>query len=119
MVFRGKPKQELNAALSIVGADSASVRVLQQIHEQCQRAMLIMATRPIKDYNVTFLKDFQAYGSYKEIALNGLSADEIGEIILQTLQTAVHRVSPQIVRVIQVNKIKRMRFVEFSHIFYT
>ena len=64
--------------------------------------MIIMATRPIRDYNVTFIKNFCLSGSHEEIALNGLGADEIGEIILQAFKSGVKRISPQIVRVVQV-----------------
>lgn len=84
------------------GTDSASIRALKHIHEQCQRFLLIMATRTIRDYNLTFLDDFAKVGSYEEIALNGLGADEIGEIIVQAFQSGVKRVSPEIVRVFQV-----------------
>jgi predicted ATPase len=86
----------------IIGADSASIRLLQHIHEQCQRVLLVLATRPVKDYNVSFINDFRETGYFEEIDLNGLGATEIGEIILQTFQTAgVTSVSPEIVRVIQ------------------
>lgn len=85
-----------------IGADSASIRLLQHIHEHCQRAMLILATRPVKDYNVAFINNFRATGYSEEIELNGLGAAEIGEIILQTFQAVgVKSVSPEIVRVIQ------------------
>lgn len=64
--------------------------------------LLIVATRPIKDYNVTFTNELREFGSYEEISLNGLGATEIGEIILHTFQTSgVTSVSPEIVRVIQ------------------
>lgn len=76
--------------------------MLQHIHEHCQRVMLLMSTRPIRDYNVTFLKDFKATGTYEEIALNGLGETEIGEIILQNFDQGVNRISPEIVKVIQV-----------------
>ncbi|KAI9311398.1 hypothetical protein BX666DRAFT_2032142 [Dichotomocladium elegans] len=82
-------------------ADPASIRVLYHIHEQCQRVMIIMATRPPRDYNVGFLSDFYKLGSHEEITLNGLGAEEIGEIILHTFQNGVRRVSPEIVRVFQ------------------
>lgn len=83
-------------------ADSASIRLLHQVHEHCQKALIIVATRPIKDYNVTFTNELRETGSYEEIDLNGLGATEIGEIILQTFQTSgVASVSPEIVRVIQ------------------
>ena len=86
----------------LIGADSASIRLLQHIHEHCQRVLLVLATRPVKDYNVTFINDFRETGYSEEIDLNGLGATEIGEIILQTFQTAgVTSVSPEIVRVIQ------------------
>ncbi|KAG0191251.1 hypothetical protein DFQ28_000646 [Apophysomyces sp. BC1034] len=107
-----------------VGADSASIRILQQIHEHCQNVLLILATRPIKDYNVTFIKDFCDSGLTEEIPLNGLGADEIGEIILQTFHTGVNQVSPTIVRVIQKRTggnplyVKNMAIIlkDFNHV---
>ncbi|KAI7898063.1 uncharacterized protein BX663DRAFT_526061 [Cokeromyces recurvatus] len=82
-------------------ADSASIRILQHIHECCQKVMILMVTRPIKDYNVTFIEQFRMAGSYVEIPLNGLGEDEIGEIILQNFGSGVNRISPEIVKVIQ------------------
>ncbi|KAI8336142.1 hypothetical protein BC941DRAFT_428418 [Chlamydoabsidia padenii] len=83
-------------------ADSASIRVLQHIHEHCQHVMLILSTRPISDYNhLTFLNNFCKLGVSEEITLNGLDSDDISSIILQTLQAGVTKVSPEIVCVIQ------------------
>ncbi|KAI9311724.1 hypothetical protein BX666DRAFT_1994979 [Dichotomocladium elegans] len=83
-------------------ADSASIKVLHQVHEQCPRVMLIMATRTMRDYNLTFIKDFCKSGTHREIALNGLGADEIGEIIIQAFKSGVVKsVNPEIVRVFQ------------------
>lgn len=75
---------------------------MRHIHEHCQKAMIVMATRPIKDYKVTFIGQYRATGSYLEISLNGLGTDEIGEIILQSFDSGVDRISPEIVNVIQV-----------------
>lgn len=86
-----------------LGADTASIRMLQYIHEHCQKILIVMATRPIKDYNVSFIEEYRATGSYQEIGLNGLGDVEIGEIILQNFDSGVHRISPEIVRVIQVS----------------
>ncbi|KAI8083598.1 hypothetical protein BDF21DRAFT_337121 [Thamnidium elegans] len=106
-------------------ADSASIRLLQDIHEHCQRVMLVLATRPVKDYNVGFINTFRETGYSQEIELNGLGAAEIGEIILQTFQTAgVKSVSPEIVRVIQKRTagnplyVKNMAIVlkDFNHV---
>lgn len=77
--------------------------MLQYIHEHCQKILIIMATRPIKDYNVSFIEEYRATGSYQEIDLNGLGDVEIGEIILQNFDSGVHRISPEIVKVIQVS----------------
>ncbi|KAG1227627.1 hypothetical protein G6F35_002544 [Rhizopus arrhizus] len=82
-------------------ADSASLNILQHIHEHCQRVMLLMATRPVRDYNLTFLELYKKVGSYEEIMLSGLSEDEIGEIILQNFDGGVKKVSPVIVKVVQ------------------
>lgn len=103
-----------------LGADSASVRVLHQIHEQCPRVMLIMATRTMRDYNLTFINDFCKSGTHDEIALNGLGADEIGEIIVQAFSGVVKSVSPEIVRVFQKRTggnplyVKYVLFVHFQ-----
>jgi hypothetical protein len=91
------------ALTNFAGADSTSIRILQHIHEHSQRTMIVMATRPIKDYNVTFIEDYRAVGAYEEIALNGLGEYEIGEIILKSFDSGVNRISPQIVKVIQVS----------------
>ncbi|KAI9250715.1 hypothetical protein BY458DRAFT_536237 [Sporodiniella umbellata] len=106
-------------------ADSASIRLLQHIHEHCQKVLLILATRPVKDYNVTFIKKFRETGVSREIKLNGLGATEIAEIILHTFQTAsVESVSPDIVSVIQKRTagnplyVKNMAIVlkDFDHV---
>ena len=65
--------------------------------------MLLMATRPVRDYNLTFLELYKKVGSYEEIMLSGLSDDEIGEIILQTFDGGVKKFSPVIVTVVQVS----------------
>lgn len=67
--------------------------------------MILMATRPIKDYNVLFIEKFRSIGSSIEIALNGLGEYEIGEIILQYFDSGVDRISPEIVKVVQVSSI--------------
>ncbi|KAI8049370.1 hypothetical protein BDF21DRAFT_404688 [Thamnidium elegans] len=105
-------------------ADTTSIHMLQHIHEHCQRVMLLMSTRPIRDYNVTFLKDFKATGTYEEIALNGLGETEIGEIILQNFDRGVNRISPEIVKVIQKRTggnplyVKNMAIIlkDFNHV---
>ncbi|KAI8086018.1 uncharacterized protein BX664DRAFT_334708 [Halteromyces radiatus] len=105
-------------------ADSASIRILQYIHEHCQHALLILATRPIKDYNVTFINNFCQTGASEEITLNGLDSDDIVDIILQMLKAGVTRVSPEIVRVIQKRTggnplyVKNMAIVlkDFNHV---
>ncbi|KAG0186756.1 hypothetical protein DFQ28_007360 [Apophysomyces sp. BC1034] len=105
-------------------ADSSSIRIIQLIHEQCQRVMLLMATRPIRDYNVTFLKDFSKTGCCENIVLNGLGTEEIREIILQTFGSGVERVSPEIVQVVQKRTggnplyVKNMAIIlkDFNHV---
>ncbi|KAI8968057.1 hypothetical protein BDF20DRAFT_898573 [Mycotypha africana] len=105
-------------------ADTTSVKILQQIHCNCQKAMIIMATRPIKDYNVTFIEDFRTVGSHIEISLNGLNNCEIGEIILQNFDSGVNEISPEIVSVIQKRTggnplyVKNMAIIlkDFNHV---
>lgn len=73
--------------------------------------MLILATRPTKDYNVTFISNFCKLGVSDEITLNGLGSNDIVDIILQMLQAGVTKVSPEIVRVIQVGILLEKTFV--------
>ncbi|KAF7728389.1 hypothetical protein EC973_006197 [Apophysomyces ossiformis] len=105
-------------------ADSASIRILLLIHEQCSRIMILIATRPIRDYNVAFLEDFRKTGRCETIFLNGLGTKEIGEIILQSFGSGVERISPEIVRVVQKRTggnplyVKNMAIVlkDFNHV---
>jgi predicted ATPase len=89
-------------------ADSASIRVLETIHDACPRALMMLATRPIKDYNVTFIKELASFGSCAQITLNGLNGEEIGDIIINTFQSGIKRVSPEIIRVIQVCTLRNL-----------
>ncbi|RCI02739.1 hypothetical protein CU098_006304, partial [Rhizopus stolonifer] len=106
-------------------ADSASIRLLQHIHDHCQKVLLILATRPVKDYNVTFISKFSEAGIFREIQLNGLGVTEIAQIILKTFQTSdVKNISPEIVSVIQKRTrgnplyVKNMAIVlkDFNHV---
>ncbi|KAI9008961.1 hypothetical protein CLU79DRAFT_891574 [Phycomyces nitens] len=81
--------------------DSASIKLLQEIHEQCRNVILIIASRPTKDYDITFFKRFSSSGQYKNIALDGLNNRDIGEVILKTFNAGVTRVSPEIINVVQ------------------
>lgn len=107
-----------------IGADTASIRILQHIHEHCQRIMILMATRPIKDYNVLFIEKFRSVGSSVEIVLNGLGKHEIGEILLQYFDSGVNRISPEIVKVVQKRTggnplyVKNMAIIlkDFNHV---
>ncbi|KAI8374416.1 uncharacterized protein BYT42DRAFT_639583 [Radiomyces spectabilis] len=105
-------------------ADSASIRILRHIHEQCQRVLLIMATRPSRDYNIGFLSDFCVTGVNAKVELGGLDAMEIEQIILQSFDSGVKKVSPEIVRVIQKRTggnplyVKNMAIIlkDFNHV---
>ncbi|KAI9268753.1 hypothetical protein BY458DRAFT_436773 [Sporodiniella umbellata] len=105
-------------------ADSASLNILQHIHEHCQRIMLLMATRPVRDYDLTFLELYKNVGSYEEIVLSGLSESEIGEIILQNFDGSVVEISNEIVKVVQKRTggnplyVKNMSIIlkDFNHV---
>ncbi|KAI9469638.1 MAG: hypothetical protein EXX96DRAFT_586924 [Benjaminiella poitrasii] len=105
-------------------ADSASIKMLEHIQEHCQKVMMLMATRPIKDYDVGFIEQFKKTGSYVEIPLNGLGEYEIGEIILQNFGSGVKTISPEIVKVIQKRTggnplyVKNMAIIlkDFNHV---
>ncbi|KAI7871605.1 hypothetical protein BDF14DRAFT_1762829 [Spinellus fusiger] len=82
-------------------ADSASVTFLQKIHESCKNIMLLIASRPIQDYNLTFMKVFSNFGKYRNICLSGLNQADIGEVIMQTFGSGVTKISLDIVKIIQ------------------
>ncbi|KAL0091054.1 hypothetical protein F4703DRAFT_1400836 [Phycomyces blakesleeanus] len=81
--------------------DSASIKLLQEMHEKCRNLMLIIASRPMQDYDITFLKRFSSSGQYKNIALEGLNNRDIAEVILKTFGPGVMTVNPDVVNVVQ------------------
>ncbi|KAI9319815.1 hypothetical protein BX666DRAFT_1853406 [Dichotomocladium elegans] len=82
-------------------ADPASFHVVKQIHEVCQRVMIVAATRPSVDYSVPFLKTMFNIGHTRDISLRGLSVDHVGDIILQVFPETVKKVNPMITKLIQ------------------
>ncbi|KAI8086298.1 uncharacterized protein BX664DRAFT_335464 [Halteromyces radiatus] len=82
-------------------ADAASISMLQHIHEDCKRVMMLFATRFTKNVKTNFINDFSQIGTTSQIILNGLGTSDIGEIILQNCGDGVDRVNPAIVRVVQ------------------
>ncbi|OZJ03803.1 hypothetical protein BZG36_03026 [Bifiguratus adelaidae] len=105
-------------------ADEASISLLRAIHDNCPRVLLLLASRPLKDYNVKFVDEICRTGACLKISLNGLDTKEIGKIILQTFKRGVTKVSPQILKVIQSRTggnplyVKNMAIVlkDFNHV---
>lgn len=72
------------------------------MHNICQKALIVLATRPFKDYDVSFVKDLTKTGIYTNIVLKGLDEEEIGRVVLQSFPANVKKVHPSILHLIQV-----------------
>ncbi|KAI7854568.1 hypothetical protein BDC45DRAFT_508695 [Circinella umbellata] len=81
--------------------DSASIECLKQIHLVCSKVLLIIATRPRQRTQNAFIDEMCKTGSFERIVLNGLNADEIGEVVLHAFPKGVTEVSRSIVGPIQ------------------
>ncbi|KAI8139465.1 hypothetical protein BJV82DRAFT_521836 [Fennellomyces sp. T-0311] len=82
-------------------ADAASVICLKQLHLVCSKTLIIIATRPPRDYHVSFVEDMRKTGSFEHVTLSGLDADDIGSVVLRSFSDDVQKISPAIIRAIQ------------------
>ncbi|KAL1916785.1 uncharacterized protein VTP21DRAFT_5489 [Calcarisporiella thermophila] len=106
-------------------ADSASVKMLEMIHESCPKVFLLLASRPARDYQVTLVESIStSVGRHLEITLNGLGLGDIEQVVLREFGRGAHQVNRTILDLIQKRTggnplfIKNVALVlgQFSHV---
>ncbi|KAI8988967.1 hypothetical protein BDB01DRAFT_783845 [Pilobolus umbonatus] len=104
-------------------ADLSSIHILQHFHENCRNLMLLIATRPENDFDLSFLDESRTVGTFEQVKLNGLDTAEIGEILLQSFP-GVHKINMNMLKMIQKRTggnplhVKNMAIVlkDFNHV---
>lgn len=77
--------------------------MLHLIHEVCQRVLLVIATRPAREYSTPMTDELRKSGTVLKINLHGLTHDnDIAAVILQSFPKDVTRVSPTIMKMVKV-----------------
>ncbi|CDH51330.1 hypothetical protein RO3G_09281 [Lichtheimia corymbifera JMRC:FSU:9682] len=83
-------------------SDPTSAHMLHLVHEVCQRVLLVIATRPAREYSTPMTDELRKTGTVLKINLHGLTHDnDIATVILQSFPKDVTRVSPTIMKMVK------------------
>lgn len=77
--------------------------MLRLIHEVCQRVLLVIATRPAREYSTPMTEELRKSSTLLKINLHGLTREsDIATVILQSFPKGVTHVSPTIMEMVKV-----------------
>ncbi|KAF9120405.1 hypothetical protein BGW39_011399, partial [Mortierella sp. 14UC] len=93
--------------------DSKSLHIIQVIHEQCPAVLVVIFSRPQRDYGSNPLHSITGHGRHLEIALEGLKRREIELALLKTFEDKnVTRINPAVIELVQEKTKGNPKFVK-------
>ncbi|KAI1318887.1 hypothetical protein EDD11_005521 [Mortierella claussenii] len=83
--------------------DDKSLSILQAIHERCPLVLVVVLSRPLRDYGGgAALKALTNHPKHLEIVLEGLKPREVEQALLRMFKpSGVSRISPEILELVQ------------------
>ncbi|KAG0340079.1 hypothetical protein BG004_006556 [Podila humilis] len=105
--------------------DYKTLNVIKAIHEGCPSVLVVLFTRPLKDYGNNTLSSVTNHSNNLAITLDGLKRREIEQALLKTFQAkGVTTISPEVVDLVQIRTQGNPLFVkemanaltQFSHV---
>ncbi|KAF8983184.1 hypothetical protein BGZ52_001216, partial [Haplosporangium bisporale] len=105
--------------------DSKSLDVFQSIHERCPAVLVVLFSRPLRDYGGNTLSWITSSHNHLDICLEGLKRREIEQALLRTFKAnGVTSISPEVIELVQDRTGGNPKFVknmanmlkEFCHV---
>ncbi|KAF9431559.1 hypothetical protein BGZ76_000144, partial [Entomortierella beljakovae] len=79
-------------------SDSKSLHIIQVIHERCPNVLVVVFSRPLRDYGGDVLGGITKHNKHLEISLEGLKAREIELALLKAFEeNGVTKISSQVI----------------------
>ncbi|KAF9180118.1 hypothetical protein BGZ51_006432 [Haplosporangium sp. Z 767] len=94
--------------------DVKSLNIYKTIHEQCPNVLLVIFTRPQRDYGgLNILSSVTNHPRHLEIALEGLKRREIEVALIKAFRSnGVTRISPEVIELVQQRTRGNPKFVK-------
>ncbi|KAG0238099.1 hypothetical protein BGW41_008245 [Actinomortierella wolfii] len=93
--------------------DMKSLSVVQKIHEQCPNVLVVIFSRPLRDYCGNILDGITHHPQHLEILLDGLKPREIETVLLRAFQNhGVTKISPDVIELVQEKTKGNPKFVK-------
>ncbi|KAG0210229.1 hypothetical protein BGX33_005042 [Mortierella sp. NVP41] len=94
-------------------SDSKSLHIIQVIHERCPAVLVVIFSRPQRDYGSNTLHSITGHSKHLEIALEGLKRREIELALLKTFEDKnVNRINPAVIELVQEKTKGNPKFVK-------
>lgn len=115
----------IHFALVVLGCDSKSLDIFQSIHERCPAVLVVLFSRPLRDYGGNTLSWITNNHNHLDISLEGLKRREIEKALLRTFKAnGVTSISPEVIELVQDRTEGNPKFVknmtnmlkEFCHV---
>ncbi|KAF9957219.1 hypothetical protein BGZ72_002052 [Mortierella alpina] len=106
-------------------ADKKSLSIIQVIHERCPRVLVVVFSRPQRDYGASIFHHITKHNRHLAISLEGLKRREIELALLKTFEDrGVVKISPEVIELVQEKTKGNPKFVknmaimlkDFSHV---
>lgn len=100
-------------ALWYIGTDKKSLQIIQVIHERCPGVLVVLFSRPQRDYGGNILHRITSHRKHLEIALDGLKRREIENALLKAFKVnGVDKISPEVIEFVQEKTKGNPKFVK-------
>ncbi|KAG0099870.1 hypothetical protein BGZ93_005474 [Podila epicladia] len=93
--------------------DKKSLQIIQVIHERCPGVLVVLFSRPQRDYGGNILYRITSHHKHLEIALDGLKRREIENALLKAFKAnGVDKISPEVIEFVQEKTKGNPKFVK-------
>ncbi|KAG9064518.1 hypothetical protein KI688_003708 [Linnemannia hyalina] len=93
--------------------DSKSLQIIQVIHERCPAVLVVIFSRPQRDYGSNPLHSLTGHAKHLEIVLEGLKRRDIELALLKTFEDKnVTRINPAVIELVQEKTKGNPKFVK-------
>ncbi|KAF9571254.1 hypothetical protein EC968_000797 [Mortierella alpina] len=105
--------------------DKKSLSIIHVIHERCPRVLVVVFSRPQRDYGASIFHHITKHNRHLVISLEGLKRREIELALLKTFEDkGVVKISPEVIELVQEKTKGNPKFVknmasmlkDFSHV---
>ncbi|KAF9346006.1 hypothetical protein BGX26_002527 [Mortierella sp. AD094] len=94
-------------------SDNKSLHIIQVIHECCPNVLVVIFSRPQRDYGGNVLRSITGHSKHLEISLEGLKRREIEFALLKAFEdNGVTKISPEVIELVQEKTKGNPKFVK-------